>query len=75
MNTDSGNYAKPAHFDGIEKYDDVRDDEALFKCMAECRVTKVSTPNGVRKRGRRTSSVYGGHRISLSTAFDDDATS
>ena len=44
MNTDSGNYAKPAHFEGIERYDDddVRDDEILFECMAECRVTKVS---------------------------------
>ena len=46
MNTDSGNYAKPAHFDGIERYCDddgvVTDDEVLFECMAECRVTKVS---------------------------------
>ena len=44
MNTDSGNYAKPAHFDGIERYDDddVVDYEVLFECMAECRVTKVS---------------------------------
>ena len=41
LNTDSGNYASPAHFEGIEKYDDMRDDETLFKCMAECRVTKV----------------------------------
>ena len=42
LNTDSGNFAAPAHFAGIEKYKDVRDEETLFKCIAECRVTKVS---------------------------------
>ena len=41
MNTDSGNFAAPAHFGGIEKYKDVRDEDTLFKCIAECRVTKV----------------------------------
>jgi len=40
LNTDSGNFAAPAHFAGIEKYKDVRDEETLFKCIAECRVTK-----------------------------------
>jgi Xaa-Pro dipeptidase len=41
MNTDSGNYAMPAHFVGIEKYDDVRDETTLFDILVECRVTKV----------------------------------
>ena len=41
MNTDSGNFATPAHFKGIEVYKDVRDEDTLFKCIAECRVTKV----------------------------------
>jgi len=41
LNTDSGNFATPASFDGIEKFKDVRDEDALFGCIAECRVTKV----------------------------------
>ena len=41
LNTDSGNFATPASFEGIEKYKDVRDEDTLFKCIAECRVTKV----------------------------------
>ena len=41
LNTDSGNFASPAHFKGIEKYKDVRDEDTLFKCLVECRVTKV----------------------------------
>ena len=40
LNTDSGNFATPASFGGIEKYKDVRDEDTLFKCIAECRVTK-----------------------------------
>jgi len=40
LNTDSGNFATPASFDGIEKFKDVRDEDALFGCIAECRVTK-----------------------------------
>jgi len=40
MNSDSGNFATPAHFDGIERYKDVRDDDTLFERIAECRVTK-----------------------------------
>mmetsp|Transcript_28811 Transcript_28811/g.52149 ORF Transcript_28811/g.52149 Transcript_28811/m.52149 type:complete len:617 (-) Transcript_28811:176-2026(-) len=40
MNTDSGNFATPASFEGIEKFKTVRDDDTLFGCMAECRVTK-----------------------------------
>ena len=31
MNTDSGNFATPASFEGIEKYCDVRDEDALFQ--------------------------------------------
>eukprot|EP00571_Detonula_confervacea_P014720 CAMPEP_0172298526 /NCGR_PEP_ID=MMETSP1058-20130122/1142_1 /TAXON_ID=83371 /ORGANISM="Detonula confervacea, Strain CCMP 353" /LENGTH=524 /DNA_ID=CAMNT_0013007803 /DNA_START=424 /DNA_END=1998 /DNA_ORIENTATION=- len=40
LNSDSGNFATPAHFKGIETFKDVRDDDTLFKCIAECRVTK-----------------------------------
>jgi len=40
LNADSGNYAIPAHYAGIEKFDYVRDDEALFKCIEACRVIK-----------------------------------
>jgi Xaa-Pro dipeptidase len=42
MNSDSGNFASPAHFGGIDKYNQVRDEETLFQCIAECRVTKVN---------------------------------
>ena len=41
LNTDSGNFATPASFKGIEEFKDVRDEDTLFKCIAECRVTKV----------------------------------
>lgn len=41
LNTDSGNFATPAHFGGIEKYNKFRDEDTLFHCIAECRVTKV----------------------------------
>ena len=41
LNTDSNNFATPAHFDGIEKYNEFRDDDTLFPCIAECRVHKV----------------------------------
>ncbi|KAL7546506.1 hypothetical protein ACHAWF_009835 [Thalassiosira exigua] len=41
LNTDSGNFAAPASFGGIEKFKDARDEDLLFECMAECRVTKV----------------------------------
>lgn len=40
LNTDSGNFATPASFDGVEKYKDVRDDDTLFGHIAECRVIK-----------------------------------
>ena len=42
MNSDSRNFATPAHFGGIDKYNQVRDEETLFQCIAECRVTKVN---------------------------------
>jgi Xaa-Pro dipeptidase len=41
LNTDSGNFATPAHFGGIEKYNEFRDEDTLFHCIAECRVKKV----------------------------------
>ena len=41
LNTDSGNYAKPAYYDGIDELKKVKDDETLFHCIAECRVHKV----------------------------------
>ncbi|KAL9187096.1 hypothetical protein ACHAXT_010816 [Thalassiosira profunda] len=40
LNTDSGNFATPASFKGIEKFNDVRDEDTLFKVIADCRVTK-----------------------------------
>lgn len=42
LNTDSGNYAQPAHYEGIGKLDEVKDEVTLFNCIAECRVRKVS---------------------------------
>jgi len=42
LNTDSGNFATPASFQGIEKFRDVRDEEALFQSISECRVFKSS---------------------------------
>jgi hypothetical protein len=42
LNTDSGNFAVPATFGGIDKYNEVRDEDTLFPCIAECRVIKVS---------------------------------
>jgi Xaa-Pro dipeptidase len=42
LNTDSGNFATPASFEGIEKYCDVRDEDALFQSMSQCRVIKSS---------------------------------
>eukprot|EP00532_Pseudo-nitzschia_australis_P006145 CAMPEP_0168162824 /NCGR_PEP_ID=MMETSP0139_2-20121125/36_1 /TAXON_ID=44445 /ORGANISM="Pseudo-nitzschia australis, Strain 10249 10 AB" /LENGTH=604 /DNA_ID=CAMNT_0008079653 /DNA_START=34 /DNA_END=1848 /DNA_ORIENTATION=- len=41
LNTDSGNYAKPAHYDGIAKYDKKCNTESLFASMAETRVFKT----------------------------------
>ena len=41
LNTDSGNLATPAYFKSIDKYNDIRDEDTLFKSIAECRVTKV----------------------------------
>lgn len=42
LNTDSGNYARPAYYKGIEEVEKVKDEETLFNCIAECRVHKVS---------------------------------
>jgi Xaa-Pro dipeptidase len=42
MNTDSGNFATPASFQGIEKFHDVRDEVALFRSISESRVFKSS---------------------------------
>ena len=41
LNTDSGNYAKPAHYKGIEKVEHLKNEDILFRCIAECRVHKV----------------------------------
>jgi Xaa-Pro dipeptidase len=43
LNTDSGNYAKPAYYKGIESIGEVIDEDTLFNCIAECRVHKVSS--------------------------------
>jgi Xaa-Pro dipeptidase len=43
LNSDSRNYAQPAHYEGIETWNHARDDETLFRCIAECRVKKVSS--------------------------------
>lgn len=46
LNTDSGKYAKPAYYEGIERYNDKSnqynrvDETTLFSCLVECRVTK-----------------------------------
>jgi len=40
-NTDSGNYALPAHYDGIEKYKKQRNTDALFPAIVEARVHKT----------------------------------
>ena len=42
LNTDSGNLAVPAYFKGIEELCEVRDEEALFRSISECRVFKSS---------------------------------
>mmetsp|Transcript_11876 Transcript_11876/g.18246 ORF Transcript_11876/g.18246 Transcript_11876/m.18246 type:complete len:581 (+) Transcript_11876:77-1819(+) len=42
LNTDSGNFATPASFEGIDKFRDVRDDESLFRSISESRVFKSS---------------------------------
>ena len=42
LNTDSGNFATPASFQGIEQFADVRDEESLFRSICECRVFKSS---------------------------------
>ena len=42
LNTDSGNYAQPAYYQGMEELERVKDEDALFNCIAECRVHKVS---------------------------------
>jgi Xaa-Pro dipeptidase len=41
LNTDSGNFAQPSYYKGIEQLEKLKDDETLFKCIAECRVHKV----------------------------------
>lgn len=41
LNTDSGNFATPAYYKGIEDFATVRDESELFPCIAECRVIKV----------------------------------
>lgn len=42
LNSDSGNFAIPAHFEGIEKHGaEIRDEETLFRSMAELRATKT----------------------------------
>ena len=41
LNTDSGNYAMPAYYDGIAKYAEKRNTDALFASMAESRVFKT----------------------------------
>jgi Xaa-Pro dipeptidase len=43
LNTDSGNYAKPAYYQGIEELENMKDEDTLFNCIAECRVHKVSS--------------------------------
>lgn len=49
MNSDSGNFATPAYFRGIDKFNEFRDEDILFECIAECRVTKVKKSlSGVR---------------------------
>jgi Xaa-Pro dipeptidase len=45
LNSDSGNYAVPAHFDGMEVLKEVVDESTLFPCIAECRVHKASSSN------------------------------
>jgi Xaa-Pro dipeptidase len=40
LNTDSGKYAQPAYYNGIEKYTNIIDDTTLFPCLVECRVIK-----------------------------------
>ncbi len=42
LNIDSGNFATPAFFEGIDKFSDVRDEESLFRSISECRVFKSS---------------------------------
>lgn len=41
LNTDSGNYAMPAHYNGIEKHSKRRNIEVLFPTIAEARVFKT----------------------------------
>ncbi len=45
LNTDSGNFATPAYYKGIEDFSTVRDESELFPCIAECRVIKVRVFN------------------------------
>ena len=40
LNTDSGKFAQPAYYNGIEKYVNIIDDTTLFTCLVECRVIK-----------------------------------
>ena len=42
LNTDSGNYAQPAYYKGMDELKKMRDEDTLFNCIAECRVHKVS---------------------------------
>ena len=42
LNTDSGKYAQPANYNGIEKFTNIIDDTTLFTCLVECRVIKSS---------------------------------
>lgn len=41
-NSDSGNMAMPAHYDGISENAEQTTTESLFECMAECRVFKTA---------------------------------
>eukprot|EP00546_Thalassionema_frauenfeldii_P014088 CAMPEP_0178907954 /NCGR_PEP_ID=MMETSP0786-20121207/7653_1 /TAXON_ID=186022 /ORGANISM="Thalassionema frauenfeldii, Strain CCMP 1798" /LENGTH=533 /DNA_ID=CAMNT_0020579801 /DNA_START=59 /DNA_END=1660 /DNA_ORIENTATION=+ len=41
LNTDSGNMAMPARYDGIDKHASKMDIESLFSCIAELRVFKT----------------------------------
>ena len=42
LNTDSGNMAIPASYEGIGEHASRRSFDTLFKCMAECRVIKTA---------------------------------
>ena len=41
LNSDSGNYAKPASYEGIQKHDPRRNTHSLFRAISEARVHKT----------------------------------